>query len=113
MNPLAFKILNTNNPNETANNGAQSSNLFEMLFCSICNISASMSRAERIAVSPDVIGAAMTPSIASIPPRAPSQFLHKKSTTCAAVKLLPCSWKNAVAAAAHIKATMPSTTIAP
>ena len=69
VNPLAFKILKMSKPNEATNKGAQSSSRFEMLFCSMCSISASMSRAERIAVSPEVIGAAMTPSTARIPPK--------------------------------------------
>ena len=66
VKPLALSMLNMSNPSETTNKGAQSNKRLEMLFCSMCSISASMRRAERIAVSPEVIGAAMTPRIASI-----------------------------------------------
>ena len=43
-----------------------------MLFCSRCKNSARIRRAERNAVSPLVMGAATMPSIAIIPPMAPS-----------------------------------------
>ena len=76
VKPLALTMLKTSNPSDTTNKGAQSNKRLEMLFCSMCSISARMRRAERIAVSPEVIGAAMTPKIASIPPSAPSQSLH-------------------------------------
>lgn len=45
-----------------------------MDFCSIPRKSATISRAERKAVSPLVMGAAITPSTANTPPTAPSQF---------------------------------------
>ena len=43
-----------------------------ILFCSIPRKSATIRRAERKAVSPEVIGAAITPKMASTPPTAPS-----------------------------------------
>ena len=78
-----------------------------------------MSRALRNAVSPDVIGAAMTPSMARMPPNVPSHDLEMLSTriagddepmNCCRPSYPPV---NVIAAAAHIKATMPSATIAP
>ncbi|MPM88094.1 hypothetical protein SDC9_135195 [bioreactor metagenome] len=85
-----------------------------MLFCSIPKKSATISRAERKAVSPDVIGAAITPKTANNPPIVPSQFFVMASTiTEAFVSSMPFSPKKQVAAAAQIKATIPSVIIAP
>ena len=58
---------------------------FVILFCSMCRKSATIKRAERKAVSPEVIGAAMTPSTASTPPTAPNQFFVIESTITAAL----------------------------
>ena len=55
-----------------------------MLRCSIRTKSAMMSLAERSAVSPLVIGAATTPSIARIPPTTPNQSLQMMFTTLGA-----------------------------
>ena len=52
--------------------------------CSRCRNSAMMRRAERKAVSPLVIGAATTPSIARMPPKSPSQFSLTTVTTLGA-----------------------------
>ena len=89
-----------------------------------------MSRAERRAVSPLVIGAAMTPMIANMPPMAPNQLRLTRSTTSAAMFSPGCaaaktckpsipykpfsgSAKNVPAAAAQMSARIPSATIAP
>ena len=55
-----------------------------MLRCSMRMKSAMISRAERKAVSPLVIGAATTPSMASMPPATPSQSLQMIFTTLGA-----------------------------
>ena len=84
------------------------------VFCSICRKSATIRRAERKAVSPEVIGAAITPSIANTPPTAPSHsFVILSTTTAALFSSIPLLWKKYVAAAAQIKATIPSVIIAP
>jgi len=86
----------------------------------MCRKSAAMSRAERRAVSPLVIGAATIPRIAKIPPKVPNHSLEIRVATAAPEKALPVSWstipfswKKYVAAAAQINATIPSATIAP
>ena len=85
-----------------------------IVFCSIPRKSATISRAERKAVSPLVMGAAITPSIASMPPIVPSQsFVMASTMTAAFVSAIPFSWKKQVAAAAQIRATMPSVIMAP
>ena len=73
-----------------------------------------MSRAERNAVSPEVIGAAITPNMARMLPKEPSQPTVMSLTTTAALdSAKPSRWKKYVAAAAQMSATMPSHTIAP
>lgn len=84
-------------------------------------MSAMMSRAERKAVSPEVMGAATTPSSASTPPTTPSMPFEMVSTAHAA--LPPCSPsaaesspappKKAIATAAQMRAMMLSEIIAP
>ncbi len=58
-----------------------------MVFCSIPMKSAAIRRAERRAVSPDVMGAAITPSMARIPPNAPSHPLEISFTRMAGLPL--------------------------
>lgn len=57
----------------------------EILRCSRCKKSATIRRAERNAVSPEVIGAAITPKTANTPPTVPSHSFVMLSTTTAAL----------------------------
>ena len=50
-------------------------------FWSMPNQSASVRRAERKAVSPEVIGQTITPTIASTPPMEPSTFMQMSYTS--------------------------------
>ena len=73
-----------------------------------------MSRAERNAVSPLVMGAATTPRMASTPPTSPSHpLLMSNTTTDASLSPIPFSWKKYVATVAHTRATTPSVIMAP
>ena len=65
-----------------------------ILFCSIPRKSATIRRAERKAVSPEVIGAAITPKMASTPPIAPNHsFVIASTITEALLSSIPFSWK--------------------
>ena len=112
--PSLSRRLYSSNPIAAKNIGTHIYKRLRMDFCSIPRKSATISRAERKAVSPLVMGAAITPSTANTPPTAPSQFFVMASTmTAALVSSIPFSWKKQVAAAAQISATMPSVIIAP
>ena len=60
--------------------GIQINKRFAILFCSKCIKSATIKRAERKAVSPLVIGAAITPNTANKPPIVPNHSLVMLST---------------------------------
>ena len=66
---------------QTAKMGMQMSSRLRMLFCSIWKVSATMRRAARSTVSPVVMGANTTPSMASMPPKTPNQLWQMKFTT--------------------------------
>ena len=117
-------------PKTQRNNGKAIIKRLLIARCSIFKKSATINLAERNAVSPDVIGAAITPMMANIPPTVPNHERLTLSITnaaifspgCCAAKALspsipysPCSGsaKNVPAAAAHISARIPSATIAP
>ena len=105
----------------TAKIGKHIASLFHFVRCSIWKISAMIRRAERNAVSPEVIGAATTPKTVKIPPTTPSVVPEISFTAQAA--LLPCSAKacdkpfappkKAIAIAAQIRAMIDSDIIAP
>ena len=79
---------------EIKKRGTEINKRFVMLFCSMCRKSATIRRAERKAVSPEVIGAAITPNTANTPPTVPSQFFVIESTiTAALLSPIPFSWK--------------------
>ena len=88
---------------------------------STCSTSAIISRAARKAVSPEVIGAATTPSSARMPPTTPSMPFERVFTTHAgscpgsAVTAANPSAppKKAIAAAAQISAIIDSLIMAP
>ena len=94
---------------------------FHCVRCSMRKMSATISRAERKAVSPDVIGAATTPNSARIPPAMPSVVFEMMLTAHAALLPFAASAsasacappKKAVATAAHMRAMMLSEIIAP
>ena len=82
----------------TRKSGMHIRSLLEMLRCSMCRKSATIRRAERNAVSPDVIGAATTPRIAKAPPTMPNQPLDMILTITAEFPLTfsgSVIWKNA------------------
>ena len=79
-------------PIATINIGTQISNRLTMLCCSTCRKSATIKRAERKAVSPEVIGAAMTPKTANRPPTTPNHsFVIASTMTAALLSDMPCS----------------------
>ncbi len=83
-------------------------------FWSMLKMSATMRRADLSAVSPELIGAAITPRIAMTAPIGPSMLRVMLSTMMEAFdSSMPYLWKKRFAAAAQISATMPSTIIAP
>ena len=65
----------------TASRGTASKARFLALAWSSLNQSAMVSRAERKAVSPEVMGQAMTPTMASTPPTGPKSPVQISKTT--------------------------------
>ena len=72
-------------PNTHANNGNAIIILLRTGRWSRCRKSDTTNRAERNAVSPEVIGAAITPIIANTPPTVPNHERETLSTTNAAM----------------------------
>ena len=110
--------------NVSAKIGSDINKRFFIGFWSIFKKSATIKRAERNAVSPDVIGAAITPNKAKNPPKVPNHLLDIKFTTSDALFAVagnvatnsckpPIEPKNDAAAAAQTSATNPSATMAP
>ena len=71
--------------------GTDTARRLTMFFWLQCMKSAAMSRAQRSAVSPVEMGAATTPSMASIPPNAPS---HSIDMLCTSPPVPPFSARN-------------------
>ena len=80
-----LSICHTSSMNVTRNMGRLIASRLAIGFWFMFSASAIISLLERNAVSPLVIGAATTPSIASMPPVTPSQPLHTSITICGAV----------------------------
>lgn len=89
LNPSAFERLKISTPIVTMNKGMVISSLLRIDFCSILSASAIIIRAERRAVSPLVIGAAMIPSIATIAPIPPSHSFEILVATTAPLNGVP------------------------
>ena len=84
LKPLGFCICQINKAMAHPNIGILIAKRLEMERCSIPIASATIRRALRKAVSPLVIGAATTPSMARMAPATPSQSLHTRLTTAGA-----------------------------
>lgn len=72
----------------TRKSGIHIRSLLEIFRCSMCRKSATIRRAERNAVSPDVMGAATTPRIAKAPPTRPNHPLDMMLTITAEFPLI-------------------------
>lgn len=114
LNPFESLRLNSKMPEVMMKIGIEIISRLKMDFCLKSKKSAIINLAERKAVSPDVMGAAMTPKMAKIPPIVPSlAFVISLTMIEALFSPMPFSWKKQVAAAAQINATMPSVIMAP
>lgn len=94
LNPSGFSTCHSSIPKLHKNKGTQMISRLAMGRWSSFSHSATISRALRRAVSPEVIGAATTPSMARTAPASPSQSLQTRFTTAGADV-----WKPSVAAA--------------
>lgn len=115
-NPLTSMTLYVNIAAVMVNMGMATKSLFFMLFWSILSISATMSLAERSAVSPEVTAALMTPMIVMVATNGGNHSLAMMPTI--ELPLCPAlssgrSKKKYEAAAAQMSATTPSVIIDP
>ena len=76
LNPLGFVFAKYRIAKAGINNTAESPALFEGAFWSIFNSSAIISLRDLKAVSPEVIGSAITPRTARSPPTLPMKYLE-------------------------------------
>ncbi len=119
LNPSASAILNQSRRDTAAKMGTAITKRFARGLWSMWKKSAIISLALLRAVSPVVIGAATTPSMANMLPKVPSQYRDTEVTTSGAcadaapASCIPPSKKNQEETAAQIRATMPSVIIAP